>query len=165
MKKYILIVFVFATISACKNPNNSDGSEVSKNYEQIDELNWILGKWTNEFTPEFSQEAWRKKNDSTYTAFSFTTVRGDTVFAENMTLQQNGKNLGLTVQTVNSKDIPVTFTRIPSKIGQFVFENKNNDFPQRIIYTHPAADSLHAWIEGPVEGENQTLHFHFSKKK
>lgn len=165
MKKYIFIVLMFATISACKDPKNSDGSEVSKNYEQIDELNWILGKWTNEFTPEFSQEAWRKKNDSTYTAFSFTTVRGDTVFAENMTLQQNGKNLGLTVQTVNSKDIPVTFTKIPSKKGQFVFENKTNDFPQRIFYTHPAADSLHAWIEGPVEGENQTLHFHFSKKK
>lgn len=166
MKKYILIVLIFAMAIACKNPENPDStkSEVSKNFEQLDELNWIIGKWTNEFTPEFSQEAWRKKNDSTYTAFSFTTVRGDTVFAENLTLQQNGKNLGFTVQTVKSKDKPVTFTRIPSKKGQYVFENKMNDFPKRIVYTHPAADSLHAWIEGPVDGENQTLHFHFSKK-
>jgi len=71
----------------------------------------------------------------------------------------------LTVATANQNDEkPVTFKLVSSENGQFTFENKDNDFPERIIYTNPVKDSLHAWIEGSVNGEAKRIDFSFSRK-
>ena len=86
------------------------------------------------------------------------------VFAETMALEQKADSLLLTVATANQNDKkPVTFKMISSENGQFTFENKDHDFPQRIIYTNPAKDSLHAWIEGIVNGESKKVDFYFSR--
>jgi len=168
MKKYLLLIFIPFLLNSCKNNSeaeNPDSETVAKNFEKIDEIHWLLGTWVNEFTPEFSQESWTKENDSTFSAFSFTLVHSDTVFAEKMSLQQKEGDLLLTVVEVNQNDeAPVTFKLVSSEENKFVFENKKHDFPKRIVYTHPVKDSLHAWIEGPVDGENRKLHFHFSKE-
>ncbi len=89
----------------------------------------------------------------------------ETVFAETMALEQKGENVLLTVVTVNQNDEkPVTFKMISSEKGLVTFENKEHDFPQRITYSNPAKDSLHAWIEGTVNGEPKKIDFHFSKQ-
>lgn len=166
MKKYLLLILL---LNSCKNNSETEKGEteiVVRNFEKIEEVKWLLGTWVNEFTPEFSQESWTKENDSTFSAFSFTLVHNDTVFSETMSLQQKDGNLLLTVVEVNPNEaVPVTFRLVSSDKRKFVFENKKHDFPKRIIYTHPVKDSLHAWIEGPVDGENKQLHFHFSKEK
>ena len=168
MRKYLLLLFLPILLNSCKNNSETEKSEaetIAKNFERIEQLQWLLGTWVNEYTPEFSQESWTKKNDSTFSAFSFTRVRKDTVFAETLLLQQKEGDLLLIVTDVDKKNkSSVTFKMVPSKKGQFVFENKNHDFPQRIVYTNPVKDSLHAWIEGKVDGANEKLHFHFSKK-
>lgn len=168
MKKYILLVFLPILIYSCENKtkNKSSESAVStKRFEKIEQLEWLLGTWTNESGKEFSQETWSKENDSTFTAFSFTQVEGETVFAETMALEQKGERLLLTVAAVNeSGTSPVTFRFISSEKDQFTFENKSHDFPQEITYSNPAKDSLHAWIEGTENGENKKVDFRFSRK-
>lgn len=174
MKKYILLALFSLTLISCKNNSESETDSelekletepVAKNYEKMQELQWLLGTWVNEFTPEFSQESWTKKNDSIYMGFSFTTVSNDTVFAERISLQQKEDYLFLTVSDALKSGAPIIFTLASSDNKQFVFENKKHDFPQRIVYSQPVKDSLHAWIEGPVDGENKKLHYYFSKVK
>ncbi len=168
MKKHLFLIFLPIILYSCKNNSENESSEgivSNKRYEKIEQLEWLLGTWTNEIGNEFSQETWSKENDSTYTAFSFTQVGEETVFAETMALEQKGEYLSLTVAVANEKEeLPVTFKFTSSENEQFTFENKNHDFPQLIIYTNPAKDSLRAWIEGTVNGENKKEEFNFLKK-
>lgn len=169
MKKYSFLLLLPLLIYSCKNNSEAVTEKVSANnkrYEKIEALEWLLGTWVNESGEEFSQETWSKENDSTFTAFSFIQIKGETVFAETMALEQKHDSLLLTVAEANKKDAAaVSFRFISSEEKAFVFENKHHDFPQRIIYTQPAKDSLKAWIEGSVNGEMKTTEFHFSRKK
>lgn len=168
MKKYLLLFFIVTVLNSCKNNSETQNSatETAENKsEKIDQLQWLLGTWTSESGDEFSQETWSQEDNTTFSAFSFSQVQDETVFAETMVLQQKGENLLLTVATANQKDEkPVTFNLVSSEKGQFTFENKDHDFPERIIYTNPAKDSLHAWIEGTVNGEAKKVDFYFSRK-
>ena len=169
MRNYVLILIVLTVLSSCKNNTKVEIPEESvndvKNYEQLNQLKWLLGTWLHESPPEYSKESWIRENDSTYSAYSFTRVRQDTVFYESILLQQKAGNLSMTVADAPNNENAVTFILVSSNNGQFIFENKNHDFPQRIVYTNPVKDSIHAWIEGTVEGEMKQLHFHFSKEK
>lgn len=169
MKNYVFILIVLAVFGSCRNNTNVENFEepvtVAKSYDRIDELQWLLGTWIHDSTPEYSKETWIRENDSTYSAFSYTRVRQDTVFAESIVLQQQDGNVLMTVADAPKNDNAVTFRLISTDSGKFTFENKNHDFPQLIVYTNPVKDSIHAWIEGTVEGEKKQLHFHFSKEK
>ena len=168
MKKYFLFILFPLLLNSCKNNSEVEKSEteiVAKSSEKIDELQWLLGTWINQKGEEFSQETWSQESPSSFTAFSFTQVGKETVFAETMALEQKADSLLLTVATAKpEQEKPVTFKLISSENGQFTFENKNHDFPQRIIYTNPAKDSLHAWIEGTLNGEAKKVDFSFSRK-
>lgn len=169
MKNILLLFFILTILNSCKNNSEKQDSETEiteENFEKIDQLQWLLGTWTNESGEEFSQETWSKETAGSFTAFSFTQVGKETVFSETMALEQKGENLLLTVATANQKDEkPVTFKMVSSENGQFTFENKEHDFPERIIYTNPVKDSLHAWIEGTVNGEAKKVDFYFSRKE
>lgn len=169
MKKYLFLIILPIILYSCKNSSESEKTESTvstKKYEKIENLDWLVGTWINESGEEFSQETWSKENDSTFTAFSFKQIRGETIFAETMALEQKGAELLLTVADANEKGAPpVSFKGISSEKQQFTFENKSNDFPKRITYTNPVKDSLQAWIEGSVDGEMKRLEFSFSRKK
>lgn len=170
MRNFFLLLSVVVLMGSCKNDVETDKPEVelkSPDYEKLSEMQWLLGEWINIEDGMISKETWSKKNVNTYTGFSFRLLRKDTVFAEKMLLQQINDDLLLTVTTVdqNQEDDPVTFKLISSKNKQFVFENKRQEFPKRIAYANKGSNSLHAWIEGSVLGENKKIDFHFSRKK
>ena len=48
---------------------------------------------------------------------------------------------------------PVPFKLVESGARRAVFENKQHDFPQRILYWLDAEGALHARIEGPQGGK------------
>lgn len=152
---------------SCKNDikDTSESIVSNKKYKKIQQLDWLLGTWTNESADKFSQETWSRENDSTFTAFSFTQIAEETVFAETMALEQKGDRLLLTIATADEKNsAPITFRLVSSEENQFIFENKKHDFPQQITYTHPAMDSLYAFIEGRINNENKKMEFKFSRK-
>jgi hypothetical protein len=59
---------------------------------------------------------------------------------------------------------PVPFKLVSSENNRLVFENPGHDFPQRIIYTLHAADSLTATTAGLVDGADRSIDFHFKRK-
>ena len=170
MRNYILLLFVMALMGSCQNNNKSEKPELeieSSDSEYLSDLKWLLGEWVHEDDGMISKEIWSKKNDNTFSGFSFRLLRKDTVFSEKMVLQQINDDLLLTVTTVDqgNEDDPVSFKLISSKNKEFVFENKKHDFPKRITYTNPVNDKIHAWIEGEVLGENKKIDFNYSRKK
>lgn len=169
MKSILSVVLLFSVLIGCKNNTKKESHSVkepvqTKKYENLDKMNWLIGNWTNITAEERSYEKWRRENDSILKAHSFTLDKGDTVFAEKVTLRQKGDNLYFIVVAYNQNDSqPVTFKMISASDGIFTFENPEHDFPTRISYSNPVKDSLHAWIEGTVDGESRKVDFLFKR--
>tara|TARA_R100000935_G_scaffold8302_2_gene17340 strand:- start:37061 stop:37570 length:510 start_codon:yes stop_codon:yes gene_type:complete len=168
MKKICLLLTGLLLVVACKN--TTEDSNVStievkeKRYDTLEKLEWLVGNWSNISEKEQSYENWTQVNDSTLKAHSFTIVERDTVFAERVTLQQRNNATYFSVVAYNQNDDkPITFTLIPSEKETFTFMNPKHDFPSKITYTNPVKDSIHAWIEGTVKGENRKVDFYFTR--
>ncbi|PWI29475.1 hypothetical protein DI383_11730 [Flavobacteriaceae bacterium LYZ1037] len=162
--KNIIIILAFGVFVSCKN-EGKQAIELINSYNEIEDLQWLIGHWTNITEEEKSYENWSKLNDSTLIAHSFTLVKNDTVFAERVTLQQNKNEVLFTVVAYNQNDnLPVTFKLSSKEKGVFTFENPEHDFPSRISYSNPVKDSIHAWIEGTIKGEKQKVNFYFKRQ-
>ena len=165
MKNVILIGIILLLVSACRNEQSLLTSE-NESFGKIKKLEWLEGSWTNITEESQSYERWTRKNDSTLTSFSYTMVEKDTVFVEEVALQERFNDVYLTVKVPDQNDAEaVTFKLIPAEKGVFTFENKAHDFPTRITYTNPQKDSIHAWIEGTVKGEPRKVDFWFQREK
>ncbi|MBI9053733.1 MAG: hypothetical protein JEY96_07930 [Bacteroidales bacterium] len=156
MKKVLAIVGISILLVSC---NSKD-----INKPEIEKLKWLIGNWENISNEMEMYESWEKKNDTVFYGESFALVNSDTVFAETMLLEQNGNDLLLTPTTKNQNDgNSITFKLISSEGDKFIFENKEHDFPQRIVYSNPQPDSIFAYIEGTQDGEYRKSDFPFKR--
>lgn len=126
----------------------------------INDAEWMLGTWKNESKDGTLIEAWQKQNDTTYTGYSHFIIGKDTVFTEQIRLEQHGSDLFYmpTVKDQNGGK-PVIFKASLHNKKQIVFENPLHDFPQKITYSHPTKDSLVAEISGTEKGKFKSEKF------
>lgn len=127
---------------------------VTKDYEKLEKANWLLGKWGNTSTEGNLTETWKQENDSTFVGDSFVTVEIDTVFHENVVLEQKNDSLfyKVTVKGQNNNE-PVAFYLTTADDTHLVFENPKHDFPNKITYSKISNDSLVAEISGMKNGK------------
>ncbi|WP_157972882.1 DUF6265 family protein [Aureibaculum luteum] len=167
MRKIIILTGLFFLIFSCENKQEKevDASKISEsNYDKIESLKWLVGNWDNIIPEQQSYESWKQKNDSTLIAYSYTTVSEDTVFQENMRIQQISNQLILTVSVPNqNEEQPVEFKLIPKSNNEFTFVNEQHDFPSKINYTNPVKDSIHAWVEGQIDSAYKKIDFYFKR--
>jgi hypothetical protein len=164
MFRIVFILSVLTLIFSCKNEVKKEVVSEEIKFSKILELEWLEGDWTDINEESRSYETWTKINDSTLSAFSYVMVENDTVFVEFVNLQEHLNDIFFTVRVPDQNDAEaVTFKLIPSEEGIFIFENKAHDFPKRIIYSNPVKDSIHAWIEGVVEGESKRADFLYTR--
>jgi hypothetical protein len=152
MKKLVLVCAVII-ICSCKNSTNTNDENSENQLPDIDRMEWLLGSWKSITDEDQLFEIWTKENDTVYNGKSIMIVGNDTVFTETISLQRIGNDLFYfpTVRDHNNGRA-ITFKLISAKDDIFVFENKEHDFPQRIIYRNPYPDSLYARIEGEEKG-------------
>jgi hypothetical protein len=164
MFRVIIIMSVLILFLSCKNEERKEVVSAEIKFSKIAELEWLEGDWTNINDESRSYEKWTKVDDSTLTSFSYVMVENDTVFVEDVTLQERMNDVFFTVKVPDQNDSEaVAFKLIPSEKGIFTFENKTHDFPKRITYSNPVKDSIHAWIEGVVEGESRKVDFLYKR--
>lgn len=152
--KCILVCFLWAG-AGCGDPdiNVSHSGKIAQ-------LTWLEGAWQNVEDSVVTTEIWVKQNDSLYTGGSFSVKGTDTIFAEQLSLEARGLELFyVPVVKGQNEDKSVSFRFTSDSAGQFTFENRQHDFPQRIVYTHPSPDSIYAWIEGETGGKNKRVGF------
>lgn len=135
---------------------HKSGFKTAPGSNMMKEMDWLLGSWINRSSNGHLYEIWRKNNDTLFSGESFLIEQNDTTFHEKISLEWKDGNLYY-IPTVRDQNNgrPVLFKLISGVNGEYVFENKEHDFPHRIIYKNPAPDSLHARIEGI---ENGILH-------
>ena len=164
MFRVVIIVSVFTLFFSCKNEGKKEVVSEEMKFSKIVELGWLEGNWTNINDESQSYESWAKLNDSTLISFSYVMVEKDTVFSEEVSIQERFKDVFLTAKVPDQNDSEaVAFKLIPSEKGIFTFENKEHDFPKRISYSNPVKDSIHAWIDGVIDGESKRVDFLYKR--
>jgi hypothetical protein len=152
--KYLFIAAVLFTSKACVKPSGINN---------IDNFSALKGTWERTEGDSRFVESWKKINNSTYYAFSVEIQNGDTVFSEAVELIRKKDGVYYIVSFPGQNVEPVSFKMIAN--NPWTFENKANDFPQRIIYKPLKSDSLHAWIEGSIKGKEQRVDFKMKRSK
>ncbi len=148
MKKIALFIVSVVCLIACKK-------EPVEN--KVATTDWLIGKWENKSIEGKLSENWVKVNDSLLTGTAFVVKEKDTLHSEKMQLKNEAEGV-FYVSTIigqhNNK--PVRFKLTTESSKQLVFENKNNDFPKKIIYTRITNDSLVINISGIQQGKNSS---------
>jgi hypothetical protein len=156
LKKFFSVLIVAMPLGACnRTPPAGPVETSSSDGKRLEQVAWLLGEWRNNTPRGVLYEAWRVKDDSTYTGRSCFVVGQDTVSSEVVALGVRGGAL-LYIPTVRDQNDgqPVTFTGTMVTGTEMIFENPAHDFPQRITYTQINPDSLVAVISG-MQGEKE----------
>jgi hypothetical protein len=136
--KYIIIFCLL--ISACLSTQNEQNK-----------FDWLTGSWQGNYETGNYIETWEKNNNGILFGVSCYIENTDTIFKEKLLLEYKSDSWVYTA-TVGSKE-PVPFRLIKSENNKWIFENKEHDFPQRIIYDLKENNKLNAWIEGEIDGK------------
>jgi Domain of unknown function (DUF6265) len=156
-QKITLLALVLAFVSCQKKES------VEK--DKIKIADWLIGNWENTSTEGVLSENWKKLNDSTFNATSYFIKGKDTLHFESIVLAQKGETLTYfaTVKGQN-EDKAVAFSSTAASDKQLVFENAKHDYPQKIIYTKGANNTLTAEISGNLNGKPSSEKFILSKQ-
>jgi len=130
----------------------------------FNELQQLSGTWRMETKKGALYETWKRISKDEMQGKSFKLNGKDTVVLENVRLSKSSEGLFyIPVLSDQNEGKPVPFKMINSKDQTFVFENKEHDFPQRIIYHLVSKDSIHAWIEGTENGKEGRSDYYFRR--
>jgi hypothetical protein len=156
MKRILMLLTVMICVSFTGLRQNS----------VFDELNTLTGgTWIMKTRKGMICEQWQKKNNRLLSGRSFQISGADTSWLENLELSVTGEVITYHSQVNGQNDgKAIPFTLTASKDGQFIFSNPVHDFPQRIIYQFVTKDSIHAWIDGKINGKERKSDFYYVRK-
>lgn len=76
----------------------------------------------------------------------------------------NGDILFIPIGFGEENNTKVAFKLISADNNTFVFENKEHDFPFRIVYKSLSNDKILAWIEGSVNGQFKKIEYPYARE-
>ena len=129
----------------------------------IKQFSWMLGSWKGNTNDGEISENWIKQDDNTIIGKGYYIVKGDTILREKLRIQKIENYY--TFIPIIANNYPVLFTLVESGNNKWVFENKEHDFPQRVVYSRKGDNSMLAWIEGEMNGEQMKEEYLFEKIK
>jgi hypothetical protein len=151
MKSIALLTLGFLTANTCQQDVFSDLQQLSGTWKMETKRGAIYENWTRTGKEEMQGKSYKLNGT-------------DTVVLENVRLSKSADGLFyIPVVSDQNAGKPVSFKMIDSKNKTFVFENKEHDFPQRIIYHIVSKDSVHAWIEGTKNGKEGRSDYYFRR--
>jgi hypothetical protein len=106
-------------------------------------------------------EEWKIVNEYDLTGIGFSIEKGDTVLSEELYVQKFAEQWAYIAIPVNQAITLFALTEYSE--SKFIFENKEHDYPQRIIYEFTVDGQLNAATEGIIEGELMRREFNFIK--
>ena len=157
MKKLIITISSFLVLTAFI------GNQ-SANIKTFKKLYALEGRWIMKTQRGAIGEQWLKMDKDYLQSRGFFVKGNDTIITERVALRNTGKGIYYTstVEDQNNKQ-PIPFKFTSEKNNAFVFENPEHDFPKRIVYEIVSIDSLHAYIDGGVNGSGKREDFYYRK--
>lgn len=139
----------------CGGANNNGGEF---------DLGMLVGKW-EDLSKENSQfEEWLMSEDGGLIGEGFVIAKSDTVFIESLSISKvNGLLTYIAKVSNQNESQPVSFGLFADEGNRLIFENRQHDFPQRIIYEVVSEENMLAYIEGFEDGVFRQIKFSFQR--
>lgn len=135
--KNLLLLFVVILLAASGKTEKKATEAEPIAVAEVASVNfdWLLGKWVRLNNEEGKEtfENWAKVSDIEFLGLGFTLQNGDTVSQESMVISQNNGTWELGVSTPEEPEA-VVFINIQLLESEFIFENNEIDFPNKIKY-------------------------------
>ncbi|HEY7922659.1 MAG TPA: DUF6265 family protein [Vicinamibacteria bacterium] len=130
---------------------------------KIRELGWLEGRWEGESDGVSMEEQWTSVKGGALLGLH-RDVKGDRMVSfEFQRIQATPEGTFYFASPLSRP--PVPFALVESGERRVVFENKQHDFPQRILYWLDAQGALHARIEGPQAGKTASEEWVWTKAR
>ncbi len=155
MRNTIFLLIVITFFSSCNHKGEN---------EKIKSAQWLIGEWKNQSTEGTLNETWSKPNDSTLVAGSFFIKEKDTLHFENIALKEKeGELVYETTIKGQNNDKPISFPLLSETENELVFENLQNDYPQKIKYQRNSKTAITISISGKQSKKAVSEHFKMTK--
>lgn len=166
MKAVIIFIALILLLGLQYCNSSNEEKNNSNSISNMSDAYFLVGEWRNEQKDGFITEKWIKIDDSTMHGVSCFIQQGDTASYEEILLMKRNNEM-FYIPSVNNQNQgkPVVFTRVFGQEDRLVFENKEHDFPQRIIYFRISSDSIMAEISGEIRGKKKFINFPMKKHK
>jgi len=138
------IVLLVKFVSAGKAPVPGSASAIQR-------LAWMAGSWASDSAGTRIEEHWTDPAGSTMLGMRRDVVRGRAVSFEFLRIEGDSTGVRYLAQPRGRPPFPFAMKEIGD--GSVVFENKEHDYPQRILYWLDKDGALHARTEGRVKGK------------
>jgi hypothetical protein len=140
MRQVFLFLSICLLLFSCTNK--------SKN-EKIKASQWLLGQWKNTSEEGIIAENWSQPNDSTLIATSYYIKEEDTLHFENIILKETeGELVYETTIKGQNNDKPILFPLLSETENELIFENLQNDYPQKIKYQRNSKSGITISVSG-----------------
>ena len=137
------------------------GGFVKVQTPSIEKLSWISGCWQGRLGDAILEEHWTKPGGGSLLGISRTIRNGKTLSYEFMQIREENEGIFFIAQPQGGNKVPFRLIRLEE--GEAAFENKEHDFPQRVIYKRDSQDSLLPRIEGTENGKPRSQEFPMKK--
>lgn len=124
------------------------GPALQAQFVKADSIDWLIGNWKGRSQEGIVIEKWKRMDNDSFIGEGYIVVQGDSVVREHIVMMPFSK-FWVYIAQVNQQP-PVLFTLVKNENGKLIFENKEHDFPQRIMYSRLDEDRLKIRVEGYV---------------
>jgi hypothetical protein len=128
----------------------------------ISKLAWLAGSWSGEKDGVRSEEHWTGTDGDGLVGMHKDVKAGKMVGFEFLRIEVDAQQRVCYVSMPGGAP-PTSFCAIELDEKRVVFENRQHDFPQRILYWLDAAGKLHARIEGPPGAAESAMEWVWSR--
>ncbi len=127
-------------------------------HADVADLQWLAGCWSQDGREAGSVEQWTAPAGGTMLGMSRTVSGGETVAFEYLRIVEEEGGLVALIASPSGQET-ARFRMVSMCEYDVFFENKEHDFPQRIIYRLVASGKLLGRIEGVVDGVERSADF------
>src|SRR4051812_41509589 len=132
--KFILCALLFVMASSFILPGNSK--------KRFTDFKKIVGTWRMQTSRGALYEQWQQESASSLSGRSFKVRGSDTAVLENVKLKLEGDDVFyVAIVSDQNNQQPVPFKLVWAENNTYTFENKEHDYPQRVIYNLLQSDS------------------------
>jgi len=121
--------------------------------DEASRLSWLAGCWTGGTGGQVSEEHWTSAAGGALIGMNKAVAQGKLVSYEFLRIERQGERLCYLASPGGAP--PTPFCAVEVGDSKVVFENREHDFPQRVLYWRDGA-TLHARIEGTLGGRPES---------
>jgi hypothetical protein len=127
---------------------------------QDTDFQWLVGKWKVDSDKSKKYEVWQMDGNR-LKGEGYSVKEGQKNVFETLFLEDFGGQWAYIA--LPDKQQITLFALVHSENNRYVFENKEHDFPQRIIYNYDDSKHIHVSVEADHNGKTKKFELNLSK--